>query len=141
MVHMNEQDATPDEPVETADPAAPADGAAEQADAAASEPEYVEPEPVETRTTVQVGLARAVRYGPIMIATGALFAIVAAIVAFVLPVQESETYTYTAGQAAGFVAVLGGAIGIAVGALLALLLNLSAKRKRGTAMAVLTDVR
>lgn len=107
--------------------------AAEPADA---EPVY---EPVETRTTVEVGLVRAVRYGPIMIAGGVLGALVAVILALVFPVQEDAMYTV--GQVAGFVAVLGGAIGIALGGLLAMLLNLSAKRQQGTAMAVLTDVR
>ena len=44
-------------------------------------------------------------------------------------------------QAAGLMAVVGGAIGLVVGALISLLLGAVAGRKRGAALAVQTDVR
>jgi len=96
-------------------------------------------EPVETATTLEVGLERSVRYGPILIGGAIIGAVIAAVVALLFPISEDAEYTM--GQVVGFVAVLGGAAGLALGAVLALVLGRVAKRSRGAGIAVLTDVR
>lgn len=101
--------------------------------------EDLEYEPVETRTEVEVGLVRSVRIGPIMIISGILGAIVAAVAALFFPVAPDATYTVA--QAAGFVALVGAAIGLFLGGVLSLILAQVAKRQSGAARAVLTDVR
>ena len=65
--------------------------------------------------------------------------VVGAVVSLFFPVPEGANYEL--GQAAGLMAVVGGAIGLVVGALLSLLLGAVAGRKRGAALAVQTDVR
>lgn len=99
----------------------------------------VVPEPIETQTTVEVGIERSVRFGPIMVGGAVIGALICAAAALFFPILEDADYTM--GQVVGFVAVLGGAIGLGLGALLALILARVAKRKRGAAIAVLTDVR
>lgn len=128
---IEDRPATPADPADEAAPVVPADDA---------EPRIAEaPEPVETRTTVEVGLVRSVRYGPIMIGGIIVGAALAALAALFFPIEEGADYTM--GQVVGFVAVLGAVIGLALGALLALILGVAAKRRRGAAIAVLTDVR
>lgn len=138
------------EAVETAEAVEPAE-AAESAEAAepteavtaddsvTPEAEVEVSEPVEVRTTHEVAIVRTVRIGPIMVASAVIFALTAAIIALMLPVQAGENYT--AGQAAGFVIVPGAALGLLVGGVLALILARIAKRKQGAAIAVRTDVR
>lgn len=100
----------------------------------------VEPhEPVEVRTQMEVGLQRSVRIGPIMIGGAVLGAVIAAIITMLFPVVEDGHYTL--GQVVGFVAVLGAVIGLTLGAILALILSAVARRRKGAAIAVLTDVR
>lgn len=96
-------------------------------------------EPAAVRTTHEVELVRTVRIGPIMVTSAVVFALIATIVAFALPVQTGENYTVA--QAAGFVIVPGAAIGLLFGGILSLILARAAKRKRGAAIAVRTDVR
>ncbi len=97
------------------------------------------PEPIEVRTEVEVGLQRSVRYGPVIIGTAIVGALVAAIAALFFPVgPEAE---YELGQIVGFMALIGAAIGLGLGAVLTLILGRVAKRHRGAAIAVLTDVR
>lgn len=128
-----------DHEVRTASPETREDAATAPA---STEPESAEQtlrEPVETSTTLEVGIERSVRYGPILVGAAVLGALVAAIVALFFPVAEDAQYTM--GQVVGFVVVLGGAAGLLLGAVLALILALVAKRRKGAAIAVLTDVR
>jgi len=94
---------------------------------------------VETETRVEVGLVRSVRYGPIILVGTAIGALVAGVAALFFPVQPDADYEL--GQAVGLSLVAGAVIGLTLSALLTLLLGLVAKRNRGAALAVLTDVR
>lgn len=140
---MNEQEAMAEDPSAVSAEAADAVGAADsvpaqpEASAQAEASEY--PEPVETRSTVEVGLVRSVRFGPIMIGGAIIGALVCAVIALGFPVIEGADYTM--GQVIGFVAVLGAVLGLTLGAVLSLILVRVARRKRGAAIAVLTDVR
>lgn len=88
---------------------------------------------------VEVGLQRSVRYGRIIMTTIGLGAVLGMIASLFFPVIEGADYEL--GQVVGLMAVVGGAIGLAVGALLSLLLGIVARRSRGAAIAVQTDVR
>lgn len=111
--------------------------AGEEAASAASATEV--PEPIATSTQVEVGLQRAVRYGPIIITATIAGAVIAALVSLLFPVAPDALYEL--GQIAGFMALIGAAIGLTLGAILTLILTVIAKRQRGSAIAVLTDVR
>lgn len=118
---------------------------AEPANESATEPvnEAEEPRAEEfveiPHAPVEVGLQRSVRYGRILIGAAALGALIGAIASLFFPVAEGADYEL--GQVAGLMAVVGGAIGLALGALLSLLLGIVARRNRGAAIAVQTDVR
>ncbi len=115
-----------------------AEGPAEAAgDAGDARPDA--PESVTTTTTMEVGLVRSVRYGPILIGGAIVGAAIAAFAALLFPISEDAEYTM--GQVVGFVAVLGGAVGLMLGAVLALVLGRVARRSKGAGIAVLTDVR
>ncbi|MGK0714905.1 hypothetical protein [Leucobacter sp. W1153] len=104
--------------------------------------EYADPapyEPVETRTQIEVGLQRSVRFGRVIIGAAILGAIIAASVSFFFPLAPDAEYTVA--QVAGFMSLIGAAFGLAIGAILALILGQIAKRHRGAAIAVHTDVR
>jgi hypothetical protein len=132
-----DHDARPVDPEAGAEATAdPADGPVAAGPQTAEEPVR---EPVETSTTLEVGIERSVRYGPILIGGAVVGALVASLAALFFPIAEDAQYTM--GQVVGFVAVLGGAVGLVLGALLALILGLVAKRRKGAAIAVLTDVR
>lgn len=105
----------------------------EEAAEAAQKPVEVQHAPIE------VGLQRSVRYGRILIAGAVLGAAIGAISSLFFPVAEGADYELR--QVAGLMAVVGGAIGLALGALLALLLGIVARRNRGAAIVVQTDVR
>lgn len=94
--------------------------------------------PVETSTEVEVGLQRSVRYGRILVVGAALGAVIAGLVALAFPVGPDATYEL--GQAVGFALVIGATAGLVLGALLALALGQVAKRSRGGARAIQTDV-
>lgn len=107
----------------------------------ATEPE-VEPEavePVVTEASREVTLQRSVRYGRVLVGTAALGAIIAMLLVLVFPVAEKADYTL--GQAVGFMAVIGAAIGLGIGALLSLVLGVIARRSRGSGVAIQSDVR
>lgn len=95
--------------------------------------------PVETRTQIEVELVRSVRYGPIMVVGAAIGAVLLGVAALFFPVSDDAEYEL--GQVVGLMAVVGAAIGLALGGILALILGLVAKRSRGAALAVQTDVR
>ena len=131
---MSHEDASVDAgqglPAEGQDPGTAADSLPE---------ETPQPEPIETRTQVEVGLERSVRHLPIIIVCAAIGAVVAAVAALLFPVQADADYEL--GQVVGLAAVAGAAIGLALGGILTLILGLLAKRSRGAAIAVQTDVR
>lgn len=117
------------------------EGQAEDQAASAGDPAAVgdaEPEAVE-HAPVEVELQRSVRYARVLIGATVIGVILGAVVSLFFPVAEDADYTL--GQVAGLSAVIGGVIGLAVGAILALLLGIIAKRSRGAALAVQTDVR
>lgn len=96
--------------------------------------------PVEVRhAPVEVGLQRSVRYGRILISGAVIGALVGVISSLLFPVAEGANYEL--GQAMGVALVFGGAIGLGIGSLFSLFLGILARRKRGAAMAVQTDVR
>lgn len=101
------------------------------------EPEAVEP--VVTEASREVTLQRSVRYGRVLVGTAALGAIIAMLLVLVFPVAEKADYTL--GQAVGFMAVIGAAIGLGIGALLSLVLGVIARRSRGSGVAIQSDVR
>ena len=91
-------------------------------------------EPVILETEVAVKLQRSVRVGPVII--GAAFAgvLIAAVMTLFFPVAEDAVYAL--GQIVGFMALIGGAIGLGVGTVLALILGSIAKRRTGTGVAI-----
>lgn len=103
----------------------------------ATEPEAVEP--VVTEASREVTLQRSVRYGRVLVGTAALGAIIAMLLVLVFPIAEKANYTL--GQAVGFMAVIGAAIGLGIGALLSLVLGAIARRSRGSGVAIQSDVR
>lgn len=82
----------------------------------------------ETLQTVE--LQRSVRYGRILIGGAVLGGAVASLVTLLFPVKEGALYTM--GQIVGFMLLVGGVIGLALGGLLALVLTLVARRNRGS---------
>ncbi len=88
---------------------------------------------------IEVGLQRSVRYGRILVVASVLGALFGAVASLFFPVAEGADYEL--GQVIGLMVVVGGAIGLALGALLSLVLGLVAARKRGAAIAMQTDVR
>ncbi|NLA64542.1 MAG: MFS transporter [Leucobacter sp.] len=124
----------------TAASAAEASPAAEptlQPESAEAEAEF---ELTETQhTPVAVGLQRSVRFGRIIISTTVLGGVLGVLASLLFPVVQGADYELR--QVAGLMAVVGAAIGLTVGAILALLLGIIARRQRGQAMAVQTDVR
>lgn len=133
MVGMSIPDAAAQEPQH--DPEAPGVAPAPDADV----PEAPEREPVVERTEREVTLQRTVRYGPVIVGATVLCAVIAAIVTLCIPVQEDAEYTLA--QAAGFMLVIGGAIGLLLGSVLCLILGAVARRGRGTGVAIRSDVR
>lgn len=90
----------------------------------------------ETQQTVE--LQRSVRIGRILIVGAIVGAVVGALVTTLFPVPGEALYTM--GQIAGFMLLIGGVVGLALGGLLALILSAVAKRKRGTAVLEHTTV-
>lgn len=103
-------------------------------------PVEVEQTPVEVEhAPVEVELRRSVRYGRIIIGAVVLGALIGAIASLFFPVHEGANYEL--GQVAGLMLVVGGAVGLILGSIFALVLGIVAGRKRGAALAVQTDVR
>lgn len=90
----------------------------------------------ETQQTVE--LQRSVRIGRILIVGAIVGAVVGALVTTLFPVPGEALYTM--GQIAGFMLLIGGVVGLALGGVLALILSAVAKRKRGTAVLEHTTV-
>lgn len=103
-------------------------------------PEGVQP-PHDTRVQeeqIEVGIQRSVRFGRLLIVGAFIGAALAVMITLMFPVLPEELYEMR--QIAGFMLVVGGAIGLLCGALLGLILNVFAKRRSGTGVALHTDV-
>lgn len=144
---MNEQNATPagaQDPGQGAhegvatDAPMQADAADVHDPAAATEAAPVMSEPVVTEEQVDVSIQRSVRFGRLLIVGAIIGGVLAVILTLLRPVDPEALYEMR--QIAGFMLVLGAAIGLFAGALLGLILNLFARRKRGSGVAVHTDV-
>jgi hypothetical protein len=133
------------EPTEPVDPAEPVDrtGAVEPAasvDPGAPHPkvEHLEIDPdapgehLETEVTSDaVSLRRAPRYGRFLTLGAALGAVVALVLTMTFP----ENADYDKGQVFGFLLLACGAVGVALGALIALLFDRAFARRAGSAVA------
>lgn len=139
-MHTTDSAAEPPQP-EPAAPVVPAAGSVPAADATPEAPpaDDAAPEPVIEETTREVTLQRSVRYGRVLTVGAVLGAAVATLLSLVFPIEEGAEYTM--GQVVGFMALIGGAIGLGAGGLLALFLGLAARRRRGSGVAIQTDVR
>ena len=103
------------------------------------EPREADVASVEVREEqLEVSIQRSVRFGRLIIVGTGVGAIIAVMVTLMFPVVPEALYEMR--QIAGFMVVLGAAIGLLCGALLGLILNIFAKRRRGTGVAVHTDV-
>ena len=87
----------------------------------------------------QVILQRSVRYGRVIVGAVVVGAAIASLLSLVFPLAENAEYTMA--QIVGFMALIGGAIGLGLGAILALILARSARRRQGSGVAIQTDVR
>lgn len=96
--------------------------------------------PLANESHVTVDLVRSVRFGRIIVTAIIVGAVAGAVASLLFPVREDIAYVqYTLGQIAGFMAVIGAAAGLLVGGIAALLLGVAAKKRRGQAIAVMTD--
>jgi uncharacterized membrane protein len=127
------------EPTEAA-PAVPAQPAAPAQEPVADEPVANEPpaeEEVATVTEDAVRVHRSPRYFRFMLTGAILFAIVALILTFAFP----ENPTYDRGSVFGFLLAICAVIGVALGAVVALLIDRAATRRARTVQADRIDVR
>ncbi|MBC9953500.1 hypothetical protein ICM05_02395 [Leucobacter sp. cx-42] len=124
---------------ESAQPAAAQPAAAQPA---ATQPEMAQPEaehePIVTETKQNVEIVRSVRYGRILVVFAVLGGLLAALACVFFPVNPEQHYTLA--QIMGFMAMIGAAAGLCVGGIISILLNLAAKRRKGTAVAIQSDV-
>lgn len=98
-----------------------------------------QPAAVIEETEHEVELQRTVRYGRVLVGAAALGALVASMVCLLFPIPEGAEYTM--GQVVGFSAIIGAAIGLAVGGLFSLVLGVLARRGSGLGIAIQRDVR
>lgn len=87
---------------------------------------------------VEVGLERSVRFGRIIIGGAVLGAIVALILTLLFEVPEGALYELR--QIAGFMIVIGAALGLGLGAVVSLVLHFIVRNKRGSGVAIQRDV-
>lgn len=141
MEGMSTSDAATPQPATPDDAAAAANGAGgAEAEAATPGTDAVEAAaPEVTETQLQVGLQRSVRYPRVIIGGGLVGLLAATLVSVLFPVSLEADYTLA--QITGFMAVIGAAIGLGLGALVALLLGRIAKRQHGSGTAIQADVR
>ncbi|UOQ56504.1 hypothetical protein MUN78_12560 [Leucobacter allii] len=140
-----------DTPVDPAEPVAPERRAAaepdrpaaEPAPAAAAAPEEASQdaprEPIVETVEREVVLQRSVRYGRVLIGGAVLGGVLAALACLFFPIDEDAEYTMA--QAMGLMLLVGGAIGLCLGGVLALVLGRVAKRRSGGGVAIQADVR
>ncbi|WP_053386797.1 hypothetical protein [Leucobacter japonicus] len=128
------------QPVEPAAPAAtPASPADDEAAAVAAPADPTVHEPVVHEVQQEVTLQRSVRVTRLLVAGLVIGAVVAMIACFFFPIVEGAEYTLA--QVAGFMALIGAAIGAGVGGIVALVLGLIVRRQQGTGVAIQHDVR
>jgi hypothetical protein len=89
------------------------------------------PEEHGTVTESSVRVKRSPRYARFMIAGAVVFAVIALILTFAFPANP----TYDRGAVFGFLLLLCGSIGVALGAVIALLIDRSANRRARTVVA------
>lgn len=82
----------------------------------------------ETQQTVE--LQRSVRYGRLLIGGAIIGALLATLVTLLSPIPQKAMYTMA--QISGFMLLIGGVVGLALGGVVALILTAVAKRRRGT---------
>lgn len=128
-------------PVEPADADMSAESAsgAVESETGLGDPVETPAEPIVVSESREVTLQRSVRYGRVIIGTTVLAAMLAMLGSLLFPVSEGADYTL--GQAVGFMALIGAAIGLGVGGVLALILGAVARRSRGSGVAIQSDVR
>ncbi|WP_336660565.1 hypothetical protein [Leucobacter sp. USHLN153] len=97
------------------------------------------PEPIVRESKQEVILERSVRVNRVLIAGVVIGAVVAMLACLFFPIAEDAEYTM--GQIVGFMALIGAALGAGVAGLLVIVLGAVARRKRGTGIAVQSDVR
>jgi uncharacterized membrane protein len=90
-----------------------------------------EPEEHGTVTESSVRVKRSPRYARFMLAGAILFAIIAVVLTFAFP----ENPTYDRGSVFGFLLLFCGTVGVAIGAVVALLIDRSTTRKARTVLA------
>lgn len=81
----------------------------------------------ENQKTVE--LRRSVRYGRLLIGGAIVGGLIGSLLALTFPVPEGALYSVR--QIAGFMLIIGGAVGLAISAVFALILSAVAKRKHG----------
>ena len=79
------------------------------------------------------------RIGRIIVVCVGIGMIIAALASMSFPIAEEDNYTMP--QIVGFMMLIGGTFGLAIGALISLLLTLVARRKFGRATAIQANVR
>lgn len=93
----------------------------------------------ETRNEEQtVEIVRSVRFVRLLLVGAVIGGVLAVLVTLTMPMQEGSLYTM--GQISGFMLVFGAVIGMAMGGVLGLILNLVARKKVGRGEAVYTSV-
>jgi uncharacterized membrane protein len=95
------------------------------------------PEETETVTPAEVRVRRSPRYFRFMVTGAVLFAIVALILTFSFP----ENPTYDRGSVFGFLLAIGVTVGVALGAVVALVLDRTTARRARSVQADRIDVR
>ncbi|CAM5409682.1 hypothetical protein [Leifsonia shinshuensis] len=130
-----EESAVPEE-AHAADAAAPghSDGAATPAAPAAP---AADPEVDATVTEAEVRVHRSPRYFRFMLTGAVVFGVIALILTYAFPANP----TYDRGQVFGFLLAICATIGVAVGALVALLIDRAVTRRARTVQADRIDVR
>jgi hypothetical protein len=99
-----------------------------------------QPNEPETEVSIieeRVEVVRSVRFGRVIIGGAVVGAVIATALTLSFPVASQD---YTLGQVTGFMALVGAAIGLALGSVLALILNRAVSNRRGTAVAKHSDV-
>ena len=91
-----------------------------------------------TTTEREVTIQRSVRTGRILIAGIVIGALLAMLVSALFPLAEDAEYTLA--QIVGFMALIGGAIGLALAGVLSLILGAVASRRSGRGIAIQSDV-
>jgi hypothetical protein len=96
-----------------------------------------EPETEVSIVEERVEVVRSVRFGRVIIGGAIVGAVIATALTLSFPVASQD---YTLGQVTGFMALVGATLGLALGSVLALILNRAVSNRRGTAVAKHSDV-